>query len=273
MQDRLEQVQAVLDEYQDYLPLTLRQIFYRLVGMYGYPKTEKDYGNLGETLNRARRAGIIPMDAIRDDGFHFNRFQGWQDGDKWIDATSEELEQFKLDRQQGQARRLVVWCEAGGMVSQLRRIASEYSVPVASSGGFDSTTVKHNVGRWLALIGPATVLHIGDHDPSGVHLFGSLDEDVGAFVDHYGGDAEFIRLAVTPEQIDLYGLPTAPPKATDNRSFQGMTTQAEALDPATLANILKFAIESRLDIDEYTAMLALEKDTKADLRARFSKAF
>jgi hypothetical protein len=36
----LAQVDLVLAEYVDHLPLTLRQIFYRLVGAHGYEKTE-----------------------------------------------------------------------------------------------------------------------------------------------------------------------------------------------------------------------------------------
>ncbi len=61
-------VQAVLAEYAAYLPLTIRQIFYRLVGAYDYDKTERAYARLGEHLNRARRAGMIRFEAIRDDG-------------------------------------------------------------------------------------------------------------------------------------------------------------------------------------------------------------
>ncbi len=52
----IEQVQAVLEEYQKHLPLTLRQVFYRLVGAHGYAKTERDYERLCEALNKARRA-------------------------------------------------------------------------------------------------------------------------------------------------------------------------------------------------------------------------
>jgi len=59
----------VLAEYAEQLPLTLRQIFYRMVGAYGYEKTEQAYERLGETLNKARRARVIGMDAIRVDGF------------------------------------------------------------------------------------------------------------------------------------------------------------------------------------------------------------
>jgi hypothetical protein len=40
-------------------------------------------------------------------------------------------------------------------------------------------------------------LHLGDHDPSGVHCFSALDEDVVALVQHWGGDIEFSPLAVT----------------------------------------------------------------------------
>src|SRR5262245_31244272 len=64
----LDQVRGVLDEYAAHLPLTIRQIFYRLVGAHDYEKTERAYQRLAEHLNRARRARSIPMDVIRDDG-------------------------------------------------------------------------------------------------------------------------------------------------------------------------------------------------------------
>jgi hypothetical protein len=65
----LDHVEDVLAEYGEQLPLTLRQIFYRLVGAHAYEKTELAYERLGETLGKARRARLIDMNAIRDDGF------------------------------------------------------------------------------------------------------------------------------------------------------------------------------------------------------------
>jgi hypothetical protein len=65
----IEKTRAVLADYAAQLPLTIRQIFYRLVGADGYEKTEQAYKRLGELLNKARRARLIDMDAIRDDGF------------------------------------------------------------------------------------------------------------------------------------------------------------------------------------------------------------
>jgi hypothetical protein len=57
-------IQAVLAEYVDHLPLTVRQIFYRLIGAYAYPKTDFFSGQVLGAVHRARRAGIVPFDAI-----------------------------------------------------------------------------------------------------------------------------------------------------------------------------------------------------------------
>src|SRR5215510_14277008 len=73
--DIIERVQNIIAEYSQ--PLTIRQIFYRLVGKHGYEKTEQAYGRLGEYLNRARRAGILDEESIRDDGDIVPNIPGW----------------------------------------------------------------------------------------------------------------------------------------------------------------------------------------------------
>jgi hypothetical protein len=46
------------------------------------------------------------------------------------------------------------------------------------------------------------VLHIGDHDPCGAHIFSSAMQDVQAFSERFGNSLiRFTRLAVTPTQI------------------------------------------------------------------------
>jgi hypothetical protein len=178
------------------LPLTNRQIFYRLVGVHGYPKIEKAYDRLGEMLNRARRAGLIPWEHIRDDGVIKIEPPCFQDTGDLICAIEGAVETFRLDRQAGQPVRLFFAVEAGGMVPQVERIVRDYGITVLSSGGFDSTTIKHELAGMAAAWPVVEILHIGDHDPSGVHVFSALSEDVQAF----GGpehDIRFTRLAVT----------------------------------------------------------------------------
>lgn len=263
----IAQVQIVLEEYQNHLPLTLRQMFYRLVGAHQFPKTEKDYERLCETMNKARRARLISFGAIRDDGFHNARWPGWQSLDGAKRSLISTAEGYRIDRQRGQPVQLAVWCEAAGMAPQLERVCGLYSIPVYSSGGFDSVTVKHDMAQAFSRIGRVRILHIGDHDPSGVHIFGSLDEDVRAFIGEFGGDAEFIRLAVTPDHIARYDLPTAPPKETDRRAFTGETVQAEAIPPDVLARILQDAIGDYLDMDIYRQAVEIEREERRALVA------
>lgn len=258
----LEQIETVLDEYADFLPLTIRQVFYRLVGQFRYDKTEQAYSRLCETFNRARRAGLIPFDAIRDDGGTKLVPPCWTDVGAFKGAVAHSAKSYRLDRQTGQASRLWVMCEAGGMAPMLENVATPYGVPVLSSGGFDSLTAKHDLAQDMGRASARPlVLHLGDYDPSGVHLFNALAEDVGAMVQELGGmDPEFIRLAVTPEQIAQMALPTAPPKKTDRRSFaDDLTVQCEAIPPNALAQILRDAIETRQCSDTRAAVLASEE--------------
>jgi hypothetical protein len=145
----LVQVNAVLHEYAQHLPLTIRQIFYRLVGAYAYDKTEQAYDRLGEMLNRARRAGFVQFEAIRDDGVDMRVPTAWQDAEDLVEAIRDSITEFRLDRQQGQSRRLLIAVEAAGMLPQIERIAGPYGIPVQSSGGFDSLTAKYGLAEFL----------------------------------------------------------------------------------------------------------------------------
>lgn len=265
-------VQAVLAEYSAHLPLTIRQAFYRLVATRAFDKTERAYSRLCETVNRARRAGVIDFASIRDDGAARYEPVAWRDADAFLADMRAEAQGFRLDRQAGQSVRLWVLCEAGGMAPMLARVANRYGVPVLTSGGFDSVTAKHDLAHELAAAMAAgeraEVLHLGDLDPSGVHLFSALAEDVGAMCQALAGDVPtFTRLAVTREQADRLALPTAPPKATDRRAFTGDTVQCEAIAPDVLSDILADAIEARRDPIASDAALAVEARDRAALVA------
>jgi hypothetical protein len=251
---------GVLDEYEDYLPLTIRQIFYRLVGRHDYEKTERAYARLCEHLNRARRARIISMDAIRDDGGTIIAPNGWDSAKQFMETIRAMAAEITLDRSAGQPTRLVVMFEAAGMAPQLARSANPLGVTVMSGGGFDSTTDRYKFAAELAGHNrPTEVLHIGDHDPSGVSMFLAFLENVEAFARELGGRATFTRLAVTPAQIEALNLPTAPPKEGDKRAFSGETCQAEAIAPDVLSEILRDAIEQRIDPKAYERVLRQEK--------------
>jgi uncharacterized protein (UPF0335 family) len=104
-------------------------------------------------------------------------------------------------------------------------------------------------------------------------MFIALAEDVSAFAAEYGNDIDFTRLAVTAEQIERLELETQPVKKDNQIAFPGdVTAQAEAIAPDELANIVREAIVSRLDMKVYRAVLKREKELHAELAERLDAA-
>lgn len=271
----LDQVLAVLEEYEDFLPLTLRQVFYRLVGAHAYPKDEHAYERLGEMLNRARRARFVPFDSIRDDGATVVPADGFSGMPEFWANVAAWAADYRIDLLTGQPHAVELWVEAAGMVPQVARVAGDYGVPVYSSGGFDSVTVRHETGRRIASRErPTIMLNVGDHDASGLAIVDSFAADVSEFCRDYGkpGNLTVRRLAVTPEQIERFALPTSPPKANDRRgNWRGGTVQAEALSPLELADEVRTGLESVLDLPMLGAVRLAGIEERAELVATVAR--
>jgi hypothetical protein len=277
----MAQVKQILDEYQDSLPLTARQIFYRLVGLYGYPKTESAYESLTNFLVRARRSGVIDFEDIRDDGASVMRGTFYRDENafyKHVHDQGKLYQRYKLARQKLDIR---VYCESAGMMPQLKRVTDNYSIPVYSCSGFDSLTAKYELARdimraYTYQSCPTVILHLGDMDPSGETIFDAISEDVYAFLEvdvpHKKGEdvVVFERVALTPDLVAEYGLPTDPAKESshsagwDNRR----ACQLEALAPDVLADVLAEAIEDHLDL----AVLELDREEEVKERRQITLA-
>src|SRR4051794_15885019 len=146
----LDQVEAVLETYEDELPLTARQVYYRLVATVDYPKTENGYERLQEHLTNFRRAGVIGFDVVRDDGGIVQAPLEWASPEHFLEVAERLARDGQGVRLEGQPRWVEVWCEAGGMVRQLSRAVGEYGVTVYSSGGFDSVTLNHEAAVRIA---------------------------------------------------------------------------------------------------------------------------
>lgn len=143
----LGQIQGILESYSAHLPMTARQIFYRLVGVYDYDKTEQAYSRLCELLVKARRAGVISFKDIRDDGTVEKLSYGHTSPTAWWRSVEQYAEQYTRKRNQGQEFYIEVWCEAAGMAPQLAKVALPYGADVYSTGGFSSVTVTYETAR------------------------------------------------------------------------------------------------------------------------------
>lgn len=249
----VEQIRQILDEYRAYLPLTARQVFYRLVGRFEYPKDEQAYDRLQETLNRARRARLIPMGDIRDDRAEVLGLPaGYRDPQDWADTVKASARSYARPLDQGQPRAVEVWVEAQGMMPMLSRVTEPLGVAVYGSGGFESVCSKHAAALRIAHREvPTTVLRIGDRDPSGLSILDAAAEDVAQFIEEMGGTPPTVKqLAVTEQQVTEYGLTTAPQKRTDRRGdHMSATVQVEALGPDQLVALVRAGVEELVDLE------------------------
>ena len=243
----LEDVRRVLDRYAEHLPLTVRQIFYALVGAEQLEKTEAQYARLCYALNMARRARRIEFGDIRDDGVSLHGGDGLRRhrvlsrrdrpaGERTTAATGRK----------GSRPHVELWCEAAGMVPQLaasRRTIRSRSTPLAASRRSPPSD-RSSTGPWVVMY-RTVLLHVGDLDPSGESIFTAMSEDAAAFVEAdrtlaTSSDRRGARGADARAGSEFH-LPTAPAKATDSRSngWHGGTCQLEALPPDVLAALVR----------------------------------
>ena len=112
---------------------------------------------------------------------------------------------------------------------------------------------------------PTYIYHCGDHDPSGVNAAEKIEETLRDLAP--AADITFERLAVLPEQIKWWDLPTRPTKQTDSRAkgFGDISVELDAIEPNRLRQIVEDAIEEHLPRHELDVLLAAEASERATL--------
>jgi hypothetical protein len=141
------------------------------------------------------------------------------------------------------------------------------------SRGYASLSFLHTAAEEISKIHvPSYVYHFGDYDPSGVNAYENIQERLRELAP----DAEiyFERVAVTPEQIERYNLPTRPTKTSDSRSkgFGDISAELDAFEPDHLRAMVQATIEQHMPQERFEALLAAEESERELLKA-FSKSF
>ena len=253
----------IVGEYDT--PVTLRQVFYRLVSEGLVENTRQAYNGLSNASSQWRREGRFPdlLDTTRE----IERPSDWVSPEFALRYLGKN---YRIDRTRGQAENVYLMCEKRTMAAQLRMwFGDERSIPVVCLGGFASQTfVKDIADDIIADERQAVVLYAGDFDPSGE----SIIRDFLARIEQAGGDHEFEHVALTAEQVAEYGLPEMMGKESDPRAAgftakYGRLVQVEldALDPDDLRRLFADAIEPYWDAATFEAVIAREAEEREKL--------
>ena len=266
--DKLNKVQIILEELEEFKPLTLRQIYYQLVGKNYIKNSDSQYGMLSRLLKYARIDEYIAWADIEDRVRSHHDLSGSKDADAYKKRSMDGfLSNYHRDLTLTQEVYLEIWIEKDALSSIFIKVASKYTVPVVVCRGFSSVSFLNDYKTRLrqSQCRRPVLLYFGDFDPSGVEMLKSMETTLKDELKVEG--IEFKRIALQKEDIDQYNLPHSPEalKKKDTRAkkhvakYGQLAVELDALPPSVLQNKIKLAIESELVMD----LFMMEKDTEA----------
>jgi len=255
--------------------LTVRQLFYQMVGKAIIENTYSEYRSLGTLLKNGRMGGLVDWDTIED---RLRKPEIPYNDVGIAEALRMAARTYRLDRMEGQQNYIEVWVEKDALSGILSKITREYHVSLMVNRGFSSTTAMHEAyARFAAQIEKGqdcVILYIGDHDPSGL----CMSEDIQTRLKGFGlNNIEVRRIALNMDQVQKYNLPENKLKKDDKgeptdprgiaykNKFGDKSWEVDALSPLVLDQIVRDEIESIINIDQYSAMLEREKEERATI--------
>lgn len=269
-QEQLKVINEIIEEYADQgYVLTLRQLYYQLVSRDIIPNLKKEYAKLSGLLVKGRMAGIVDWSAIED---RIRRPFIPYSVDDIDDAIYDTIQQYRLDRQDGQDVYIELWVEKDALSGVLKRITSKYHINLMVNRGYSSCTAMHDAYKRLKMQeddGKEThILYLGDHDPSGLDMI----RDVKERLEEFGVYPTVKHIGITMDQIKEFNPPKNPAKITDPRAkwylkeHGNKSWEVDALDPETLHKIVKKNVEELIDMDLFNEMLIKEEKDKEKLQ-------
>jgi len=269
--DQIGLINGILEEYstQGYV-LTLRQLYYQLVGRGIIANEVREYTKVMKTLTMGRMNGLIDWDMIEDR----SRRPHMDYAVAGIsDALQDTIDQYKLDRQKGQSHSIEIWTEKDAVSNILKRVSRYYHLRLSINRGYTSVSAMYvayrRIRRQMALTERDTIiLYVGDHDPSGLDMIRDIED---RFCEFGIDDIKIIPVALTMDQIEEYNPPPNPAKINDPRASQYIlehgdeSWELDALEPEVLRSITEGAVKEHLDQDLFDDVLSQEESDKVRL--------
>jgi hypothetical protein len=257
---------AIHDTLANDHPMTVRQLFYQLVNGGVIEKTEREYKSTIVRLTAEMRLDReIPFGWIADNTRWMRKPRTYSGLRDLLEETQRTYRRSIWDQQDAYVE---IWLEKDALAGVLFLITSYFDVPLMVTRGFPSLTFLYEAADVIREKGkPAFLYYFGDYDPSGVDIPRTVEQRIREFAPEM--EIHFQRVAVNPDQIEEWGLPTRPTKRTDSRSrnFDGDSVEVDAIDPTRLRRLVRDCIVQHIDKEAYFRLRAAEDAERQTLRA------
>jgi hypothetical protein len=253
IQEAIDSANEIIAEYQaDGYQLTLRQLYYQFVSRGLLPNKKQSYDNLGTWISDARLAGQIDWKAIEDRTRNVRYNNHWENPSDLLNWAADE---YGFDLWENQPERVEIWVEKEALAGVIERPSREWDVSWFCCRGYVSQSEMWRAAlrlmRYQRSFQDVTVIHLGDHDPSGIDMTRDIKTKLGLFG---VSPVNVERIALNMDQIEELQPPPAPAKVSDSRfesyaeQFGTQSWELDALDPAYLNRIITNAIQDHCDI-------------------------
>lgn len=238
---------ALLGVVAEQQPMTVRQVFYQAEVRGLVEKAESGYSKVQRALMILRTDKRLPWGWIVDN----TRWQRKAHTHTSVaDALRDAAASYRLAVWSGLDQRIEIWCEKDALAGVIMPVIDEYDVPLLVARGYSSASFVYSAASQInadAQEGIHTfVYHLGDYDPSGQ----DAARDINAKLTEYAvsDSFTFTQLAVLPNQIDFFQLPSRPTKQSDSRSkgFSHRSVELDAIPPDILRRLVRHTIDEHL---------------------------
>lgn len=268
---QIEQANTIIEEYRaEGDDLTLRQLYYQFVARGLLENIPINYKKLGVVINDARLAGLVSWEAIVDRTRNLQTRSRW-DGPKDIVAACSQS--FHMDHWANQENRVEVWIEKDALIGVIANVCHQLDVPYFSCRGYTSQSEMWSAGQRFAEYiengQTPTIIHLGDHDPSGVDMTRDIQDRLEMFNDNIPIAVK--RVALNMDQVHHYNPPPNPAKITDKRAVKYIKRYGEksweldALEPRVLRELVQRHVLSFRDDDLLENIIKKEDKHKKTL--------
>lgn len=235
----------------------------------GYiPNNERSYKNLGSLINDGRLAGLIDWYAIVDRTRNLRGNSHWDDPQSVIESAKYS---YMLDRWEGQPNYVEVWVEKDALIGIVSQACKTLDVPHFSCRGYTSQSEMWVAAQRFIRQGnrdSRTIIHLGDHDPSGI----DMTRDIQERLDMFGADVHVKRVALTMEQINTYNPPPNPTKLTDARAsgyireYGHECWELDALEPKVITELINNEVTALADTSLFHEIERSENEDKDNIQ-------
>jgi hypothetical protein len=243
IQARRDAIFAIVEDQQ---PMTARAVFYQAEVKGVVAKDHSGYKMVVADLKILRRSGRMPYEWIVDTTRSENHPRTHESPTAALQYASRTYwKSLWTD-----ADCLVqIWLEKAALEGVIEPVTHEYDVSLMVARGYGSLSFLHRAAMDLDAERPTFIYYLGDHDPSGENA-GEVTEER---LRELAADPDLIhfkRIAVTPQQIEKWNLPTRPTKTSDSRARnfvdddgeQRPSVELDAIEPRRLRAMVKACI-------------------------------